>query len=176
MSEHKYAIRNAENPTEWWSNTFGWTIKQTRDTFTQEERDTLRLPMEGEWVEIDPNEGEFDDEFPDEHSHVPQEVDEDTLGLHFADEEGRHYYLQHKVTDEGVIVDVYDRYGEECQATWALTWEELGQWVQEEHPTPKFAMRQPALWHHELIGDWQYAVSNGDTLRGFSEWLQWEAE
>jgi hypothetical protein len=35
---------------------------------------------------------------------------------------------------------------------------------------------RPNLWEHEQLGDWQYAVSNGDTLRSFSEWLQWEAE
>lgn len=73
--------------------------------------------------------GEFDDEFPDEHSHVPQRVDEDTVGLHFAESEGRHYYLQHKITDEGVIVDVYDRYGEELLGTFHKTWEELGEFV-----------------------------------------------
>ena len=79
------------------------------------------------------NKGEFDDEFPDEHSHTPQEVDANTLAMHFADEEGRHYYLQHRTTDEGVIVDVFDRYGEEVLATFAPTWSELGNIIMRDH-------------------------------------------
>lgn len=27
------------------------------------------------------------------------------------------------------------------------------------------------LWEHPSLGDWQYQVHNGDTLRGFREWL-----
>lgn len=49
----RYAIRNTEDPSEWWSNEYGWTTQQLRDTFSQRERATLNLPMEGEWMEID---------------------------------------------------------------------------------------------------------------------------
>lgn len=29
-------------------------------------------------------------------------------------------------------------------------------------------------WDHERLPDWQYAVGNGDTTRGFAEWLRVE--
>ena len=32
------------------------------------------------------------------------------------------------------------------------------------------------VWDHPDLGDWQYAVANGDTLRGFREWLEYEQE
>lgn len=72
---------------------------------------------------------EFEDEFPDEHSHTPQEIDEGLLGVFVTDDEGRHYLLQHRTTDEGIIIDIYDRYGKECQATFARTWDELANLV-----------------------------------------------
>lgn len=30
-------------------------------------------------------------------------------------------------------------------------------------------------WRHERLEDWQYAAGNGDTTRGFAEWLREEA-
>lgn len=73
----------------------------------------------------------YDDEFPDEHSHEPQPVPAEPFSfvLHAQDSEGRHYYMSHKVTSEGVIIDVYDRYGEECLATFARTFDELVDFV-----------------------------------------------
>jgi hypothetical protein len=43
-----------ENKTDWdltWSNEDGW-CKETFDTFTDEERDTLNLPIDGVWVRV----------------------------------------------------------------------------------------------------------------------------
>lgn len=38
-------------------------------------------------------------------------------------------------------------------------------------------MDDPAtLWGHPDIGDWQYEVRNGETLRSFAEWLANRAE
>jgi len=71
--------------------------------------------------------GMGDEEFPDKHSHEPQVVPGEpfSFSLHAQDSEGRHYYLNHKVTNEGVIIDVYDRYGREVLGTRARTYEEL---------------------------------------------------
>jgi len=128
-----YAIRNTVDPTDWWSNEDGWTFHvPSRDIFTEEERNTLNLPQDGEWVEADPGAGEFDEEFPDEHSHEPEFSMEDgspRANLHACDSEGRHYYLSAKLTHEGVIFDVWDRYGEECLATFARTYDELVDFV-----------------------------------------------
>lgn len=127
-----YAIRNSIEYEDWWSNRFGWTSRVSRDTFTQEERDKLDLPLDGEWVEIDPEAGEFDDEFPNEHSHEPEFSMEDgspRANVFAVDDEGRHYYLSVRITHEGLILDVWDRYGEECFATWARTFDELVDFV-----------------------------------------------
>lgn len=125
-----YAIRNTVDPTDWWSNEDGWTFHvPSRDIFTEEERNTLNLPQDGEWVEADPGAGEFDEEFPDEHSHAPQDIEPGIVGLHARDSEGRHYYLQIHTNDEGMVIDVYDRYGEECLATFARTYDELVDFV-----------------------------------------------
>lgn len=79
------------------------------------------------------NTGEFDDEFPDEHSHEPQDISlpggDQGSGVFATDEEGRHYYLEIKVTSEGLILDVFDRHGEECFATVARTFDELVDFV-----------------------------------------------
>ena len=66
------------------------------------------------------------DEFPDEHSHVPQQVDDDTVGLQFTDDEGRHYYLEVTSDDVGVTAVVFDRYGEEKLGAYKISWQELG--------------------------------------------------
>lgn len=44
-------IRQITNPDLYWSNTFGWTDAADADTFTEEEQDTLDLPMDGEWLD-----------------------------------------------------------------------------------------------------------------------------
>lgn len=72
---------------------------------------------------------EFDEEFPDEHSHTPQDIEPGIVGLHAQDSEGRHYYLQIHTNDEGMVIDVYDRYGDECLATFARTYDELVDFV-----------------------------------------------
>jgi hypothetical protein len=36
----------------WWNNSDGWGHKTTADYFTPQEKDTLSLPLDGEWVEI----------------------------------------------------------------------------------------------------------------------------
>ena len=67
-------------------------------------------------------------EFPDEHSHEPFDLgldDGQGSGVFACDDEGRHYYLEVKTTDEGLILDVFDRYGEECLATFTRTFDEL---------------------------------------------------
>lgn len=38
--------------SEYWNNDTGWGFKSTGDVFTAEERLTLDLPMDGEWIEI----------------------------------------------------------------------------------------------------------------------------
>lgn len=45
-----------EFESEYWSNEDGWGFKSTATVFTEEEKNTLNLPMEGEWVEIYVNE------------------------------------------------------------------------------------------------------------------------
>lgn len=36
----------------WWNNADGWTHKTQSDYFTPQEKETLNLPLNGEWVEI----------------------------------------------------------------------------------------------------------------------------
>jgi hypothetical protein len=38
--------------SEWWNNGDGWGHKSTADYFTKEQRETLNLPLDGEWVEV----------------------------------------------------------------------------------------------------------------------------
>lgn len=45
-----YAIKSSENNDEMWSNEFGWVNTPTFDLFTPSEKDTLDLPIGGEWV------------------------------------------------------------------------------------------------------------------------------
>lgn len=75
-----------------------------------------------------------EDEFPDEHSHEPKQTAEGVHGVFVTDEEGRHYYLEHKLTSEGIMIDLQDRYGEQLLATWAKTWDELGDFVYANDP------------------------------------------
>lgn len=46
-----FIIRCVNDPELCWSNTFGWCLDDY-DTFTPEERETLRLPIEGEWEQV----------------------------------------------------------------------------------------------------------------------------
>jgi hypothetical protein len=90
---------------------------------------------------------EFDNEFPDEHSHHPQDLgggpEYQGIGVFANDDEGRHYYLEVKLTDEGLIADVFDRYGEENLATYARTYDELVEFVFANDPAIQ-AMHQQA--------------------------------
>jgi hypothetical protein len=83
------------------------------------------------------SEGIHDDEFPDEHSHDPKFELNDMgveAGVFATDDEGRHYWLEVKTTSEGLIIDVWDRYGEEPLATFARTFDELVDFVFANNP------------------------------------------
>jgi hypothetical protein len=71
--------------------------------------------------------GIHDDEFPDEHHHYPQQLGEKYpgIGVFTTDYEGRHYYLEVKLVDDGIVADVFDRYGDELLDSWGLTYDEL---------------------------------------------------
>ncbi len=43
-----YTIQNQTNGLAW-SNEFGWVDAESGDTFTAHERETLSLPIDGEW-------------------------------------------------------------------------------------------------------------------------------
>lgn len=36
----------------YWSNDIGWVSKGSADIFTEEERNSLNLPIEGKWVKV----------------------------------------------------------------------------------------------------------------------------
>jgi hypothetical protein len=44
-----YAIRNVKDHGLAWSNEWGWVDNESYDLFTQQEHDTLHLPLDGEW-------------------------------------------------------------------------------------------------------------------------------
>ena len=44
-----YIITNKKDCDLAWSNSHGW-CDEAFDTFTEEERETLNLPMDGEWT------------------------------------------------------------------------------------------------------------------------------
>ena len=44
-----YVITNKENDQIFWSNHWGW-VEEGEDRFTQKERDSLDLPLNGVWV------------------------------------------------------------------------------------------------------------------------------
>jgi hypothetical protein len=46
-----WIIVNSKNPDECWSNDFGWTEEEF-DTFDDNERETLNLPIDGEWRQV----------------------------------------------------------------------------------------------------------------------------
>ena len=47
-----YAIRNMHNDQLFWSDRFGWVESPAEDLFTQQERDSLNLPIYGVWVKV----------------------------------------------------------------------------------------------------------------------------
>lgn len=47
-----YVIRNVNDAGLAWSNTFGWVDNDTYDVFSEAEKATLNLPIEGRWVEL----------------------------------------------------------------------------------------------------------------------------
>jgi hypothetical protein len=46
-----WIIVNVNDPELCWSNMFGW-VSEDYDTFDEDERQTLRLPVEGEWEQV----------------------------------------------------------------------------------------------------------------------------
>jgi hypothetical protein len=50
MNNNHFAISNTNNPELLWSNTNGWVDDEDFDLFTLEESETLKLPLEGQWV------------------------------------------------------------------------------------------------------------------------------
>ena len=52
MSRALYVIRSTIDPADYWSNEFGWTDNDSRDVFGDYDRQTLRLPLDGEWVRL----------------------------------------------------------------------------------------------------------------------------
>ena len=46
-----WIIVNRNDETLCWSNQHGWT-DELYDTFSDEERETLNLPLEGEWRQV----------------------------------------------------------------------------------------------------------------------------
>ena len=44
-----YVIKNTQDDQLFWSNSHGWVETDQEDRFTQAERDTLSLPIEGVW-------------------------------------------------------------------------------------------------------------------------------
>jgi hypothetical protein len=53
-----YAIRNINDSGLAWSNEFGWVDDESYDLFTDEEANTLNLPIEGRWSYIGPDPSE----------------------------------------------------------------------------------------------------------------------
>jgi hypothetical protein len=48
-----YAIRNSHDAGLAWSNEYGWVDNDSYDLFTQEECDTMNLPIEGKWWRVE---------------------------------------------------------------------------------------------------------------------------
>jgi hypothetical protein len=48
----RYIITNKFNDNLRWSNKDGWTTGENCDFFTQEEKNKLSLPIDGEWAEF----------------------------------------------------------------------------------------------------------------------------
>ena len=52
-----WIIRNQDDHDLCWSNEQGW-VEETYDTFSDEERESLNLPIDGEWEQVPWNKGE----------------------------------------------------------------------------------------------------------------------
>jgi len=52
MYKVMWMIRNKNDMGLAWSNDFGWVENDDFDIFTQTERDTLSLPVDGEWWRV----------------------------------------------------------------------------------------------------------------------------
>ena len=46
-----WIITNIEEPDLCWSNTDGW-VEEDFDTFTDDEKQTLNLPVDGQWEPV----------------------------------------------------------------------------------------------------------------------------
>lgn len=51
-----YAIMSKEEGGLFWSNSQGWASKHECDEFTEEEKETFNLPMNGEWITLEKDE------------------------------------------------------------------------------------------------------------------------
>lgn len=81
------------------------------------------------------DQGIHDNEFPDEHDHnIKYESEPGRAGVFVTDDEGRHYWLSINVSREGLILDVYDRYGDQLIATSIATFDDLAEQVMDEDP------------------------------------------
>lgn len=83
------------------------------------------------------DQGIHDDEFPDEHDHKPEFELQDggvRAGVYVTDDEGRHYWLSIKMSGEGIVTDVYDRYGDQLIATSISTFDDVAERVMDEDP------------------------------------------
>jgi hypothetical protein len=49
---NRFVIQNTIDPDFFWSNTDGWVDDDNFDTFSLDESETLRLPVDGAWVRL----------------------------------------------------------------------------------------------------------------------------
>lgn len=52
MNNKSWMIVNAKDNNTFWSNDTGWCNYYDADTFTTEQKESLNLPMEGEWIHV----------------------------------------------------------------------------------------------------------------------------
>ncbi len=45
-----FAIMNTKNNNNFWSNDAGWVNTPTHSLYTEKEKESLTLPINGEWV------------------------------------------------------------------------------------------------------------------------------
>jgi hypothetical protein len=50
MKPTEYMIQHPQCETLYWSFSMGWTEKEWASTFTEKERDAIRLPIAGIWI------------------------------------------------------------------------------------------------------------------------------
>ena len=51
----EYLIQREDNSAMFWSNEYGWTDIESADSFSIEEIESLRLPMQGKWFQVNHN-------------------------------------------------------------------------------------------------------------------------